>query len=167
MRIYTPTELAQLLGIKKATLRKYAIMLEKEGYNIGRNEQNHRYYTEKDVTTFRSVMTGRYNGITLEKAVIGAIQSHGHTSRTNDTYNDTSESYNTSERMEKMMMKQLELQQQQLDLLKGISEKLEANPDVKNQLDDSEKELLEVKEPGPPEKPKDNRGFFARLFNKQ
>ena len=34
MEIYSPDEVAKQLKIKPATLRKYAIMLEKEGYEI-------------------------------------------------------------------------------------------------------------------------------------
>ncbi|NUJ33000.1 MerR family transcriptional regulator, partial [Pseudoalteromonas sp. 2103] len=69
MKVYSPSEIAELLDIKQATLRKYSIMLEEHGYKISRNSQNHRYYQDEDVITLRRVIDGKNSGVTLEEAI--------------------------------------------------------------------------------------------------
>ncbi|WJE84215.1 DUF3967 domain-containing protein [Bacillus sp. DX3.1] len=53
---YSPSDVAEQLGIQSSTLRKYADVLEKEGYTFIKNERGHRKYRESDVMVFRKVI---------------------------------------------------------------------------------------------------------------
>ncbi|EOP48629.1 hypothetical protein IKQ_05490 [Bacillus cereus VDM053] len=48
--------MAEQLNIQSSTLRKYADVLEKEGYTFIKNERGHRKYRESDVMVFRKVI---------------------------------------------------------------------------------------------------------------
>ncbi|MFE6707650.1 DUF3967 domain-containing protein [Bacillus thuringiensis] len=54
--LYSPGDVAEQLGIQSSTLRKYADVLEKEGYTFIKNERGHRKYRESDVMVFRKVI---------------------------------------------------------------------------------------------------------------
>lgn len=74
--IHSPSEMQELLGIDRNTLRKYAILLESHGYHIHRNHRGHRGYFEKDVHTLRQLMElCKQKGMTLEQAVKDVIAS--------------------------------------------------------------------------------------------
>jgi len=60
---------AEQLGIQSSTLRKYADVLEKEGYTFIKNERGHRKYRESDLMVFRKVITLKNDtNMTLENA---------------------------------------------------------------------------------------------------
>ncbi|EEM86461.1 DNA-binding protein [Bacillus thuringiensis serovar vazensis] len=54
--LYSPSDVAEQLGIQSSTLRKYADVLEKEGYSFIKNERGHRKYREIDVMVFRKII---------------------------------------------------------------------------------------------------------------
>ncbi|MFF1291642.1 DUF3967 domain-containing protein [Bacillus thuringiensis] len=67
--LYSPGDVAEQLGIQSSTLRKYADVLEKEGYTFIKNERGHRKYRESDVIVFRKVINLKNDtDMTLENA---------------------------------------------------------------------------------------------------
>ncbi|HDR8435715.1 TPA: DUF3967 domain-containing protein [Bacillus cereus] len=67
--LYSPSDVAEQLGIQSSTLRKYADVLEKEGYTFIKNERGHRKYRESDVMVFRKVINLKSDtDMTLENA---------------------------------------------------------------------------------------------------
>ena len=69
--IYTPKKVQDLLGIDSSTLRKYATLLEGQGYSIHRNTKGHRGYFDKDVSTLRQLIEfNKQDGMSIEQAVI-------------------------------------------------------------------------------------------------
>ncbi|MDA2434988.1 DUF3967 domain-containing protein [Bacillus cereus] len=67
--LYSPGDVAKKLGIQSSTLRKYADVLEKEGYTFVKNERGHRKYRENDVMVFRKVISLKDDtDMTLENA---------------------------------------------------------------------------------------------------
>ncbi|MGX5470152.1 DUF3967 domain-containing protein [Bacillus toyonensis] len=67
--LYSPGEVAEQLNIQSSTLRKYADVLEKEGYTFIKNERGHRKYRESDVMVFRKVINLKNDtDMTLENA---------------------------------------------------------------------------------------------------
>ncbi|KAA1803418.1 hypothetical protein FXB61_005899 [Bacillus cereus] len=67
--LYSPSDVAEQLGIQSSTLRKYADVLEKEGYTFIKNERGHRKYRESDVIVFRKVINLKSDtDMTLENA---------------------------------------------------------------------------------------------------
>ncbi|EEL78937.1 hypothetical protein bcere0028_54460 [Bacillus cereus AH1271] len=69
--------MAEQLGIQSSTLRKYADVLEKEGYIFIKNERGHRKYRESDVMVFRKVINLKNDtDITLENATKQIVSWH-------------------------------------------------------------------------------------------
>ncbi|MBO1628614.1 MULTISPECIES: DUF3967 domain-containing protein [Bacillus] len=67
--LYSPGDVAEQLGIQSSTLRKYADVLEKEGYTFIKNERGHRKYRESDVMLLRKVINLKNDtDMTLENA---------------------------------------------------------------------------------------------------
>ncbi|MEI4651683.1 MerR family transcriptional regulator, partial [Bacillus cereus] len=67
--LYTPSDVAQQLMIKPSTLRKYADLLEIEGYSFEKNERGHRKYRDSDVMVFRKLIDIKNDtDMTLENA---------------------------------------------------------------------------------------------------
>lgn len=67
--LYTPSDVAKQLMIKPSTLRKYADLLEIEGYSFEKNERNHRKYRDSDVMVFRKLIDIKNDtDMTLENA---------------------------------------------------------------------------------------------------
>ena len=57
MASYSPSEISELVDVKESTLRKYSLLLEGSGYIFDRNEQNQRWYGDKDVIAFQKFIT--------------------------------------------------------------------------------------------------------------
>jgi len=68
---------AEQLNIQSSTLRKYADVLEKEGYTFIKNERGHRKYRESDVMVFRKVINLKNDtDMTLENATKQIVSWH-------------------------------------------------------------------------------------------
>lgn len=75
--LYSPGDVAEQLGIQSSTLRKYADVLEKEGYTFIKNERGHRKYRESDVMVFRKVINIKNDtDMTLENATKQIVSWH-------------------------------------------------------------------------------------------
>ncbi|MDR4144988.1 DUF3967 domain-containing protein [Bacillus paranthracis] len=74
---YSPGDVAEQLGIQSSTLRKYADVLEKEGYTFLKNDRGHRKYRESDVIVFRKLITLKSDtDMTLESATKQVVSWH-------------------------------------------------------------------------------------------
>ncbi|MED1383820.1 DUF3967 domain-containing protein [Bacillus mycoides] len=74
---YSPGDVAEQLGIQSSTLRKYADVLEREGYTFIKNERGHRKYRESDVMVFRNVINLKNDtDMTLENATKQIVSWH-------------------------------------------------------------------------------------------
>lgn len=80
MTAYTPAQVCEELGIQDSTLRKYSLLLEKEGITFERHKNNRRIYTETHVITLkRSLEVMKNDDITLEKSIkqaSGELKAH-------------------------------------------------------------------------------------------
>jgi len=66
-KIYSPGNVQELLGMDSNTLRKYATLLEGNGYQIQRNHRGHRSYAGHDLITLRKLIEfSKQEGMTLE-----------------------------------------------------------------------------------------------------
>ncbi|PES79342.1 DNA-binding protein [Bacillus cereus] len=75
--LYSPSDVAEQLGIQSSTLRKYADVLEKEGYTFIKNERGHRKYRESDVMVLRKVIYLKNDtDMTLENATKQIVSWH-------------------------------------------------------------------------------------------
>ncbi|MCU5769862.1 DUF3967 domain-containing protein [Bacillus cereus] len=74
---YSPGDVAEQLSIQSSTLRKYADVLEKEGYTFIKNERGHRKYRESDVMVLRKVINLKNDtDMTLENATKQIVSWH-------------------------------------------------------------------------------------------
>lgn len=68
MAYHSPDEVTKMLKIKESTLRKYARLLEQSGYEIQKNAQGQRFYSDSDVMALRKFITFKESGgMTLEE----------------------------------------------------------------------------------------------------
>lgn len=75
--LYSPSDVAEQLGIKPSTLRKYADVLENEDYTFIKNERGHRKYRESDVMVFRKIINLKNDtDMTLENATKQIVSWH-------------------------------------------------------------------------------------------
>jgi len=156
VKVYSPNDMAMMLQIKTATLRKYSALLEKYGYHIERNSQNHRYYQDKDVITIRDVMRGVNSDVTLEQSVKNIVFSPNNVSETNDINSDNQANGSDIEELKTMIHNQSEL-------IKGLTERLdEQQAYFDKRLNERDQLLLEQVD----KQQRDKKGFFAKLFNK-
>lgn len=165
MKVYSPRDIADLLDIKPATLRKYSIMLEEKGYKINRNSQNHRYYLDKDIITIRRIITGRKSGITLDELINGIVGIEQDNTYTNDISNADKQDNNDIAELKELIHKQTEVIQQfskRLDeqdkyIENSIKERDKALLNAMNELLESKKQIATAEQ---------KKGFFRKLFNR-
>lgn len=170
MKVYSPAEVADLLGIKQPTLRKYSIMLEERGYNISRNSQNHRYYTDKDIITLRRIITGKNSGVTLEESINNVVSIDKHSTYPNAINNVDSSNRSDIQELKEIVLKQNELikvltdkmDQQQEYIKNSLNERDKILMRTINELLDNRKQIAAAHE----EEKEKKKGFFARLFEK-
>lgn len=165
MKVYSPSDIASLLDINTATLRKYSIMLEERGYNIERNSQNHRYYHDKDIITLRRVITASKSGITLGEAINNIVSIGDDNTYTNVIDNAETPYNNDVKELKEIISKQNELIQRfagQLDQQQNyINERLDKHDEL---LMKSLRDSLEVKKQIAASEEK--RSLFDRFFKR-
>lgn len=75
--MYGSKEIAEILGIKPVTVRKYAAALEDAGYIISRSDSGHRTYSEVDATVFRELQVlCERSGMTVENSAKVVASRH-------------------------------------------------------------------------------------------
>lgn len=68
-QLMSPKQAADFLNVGANALKKYALMLEHNGYNVSRNEMNHRIYSPADVAIIRAMLIlNRIKGVQLDEA---------------------------------------------------------------------------------------------------
>lgn len=166
MKTYSPSEVSKLLELNTATLRKYSIMLEKQGYDIGRNSQNHRYYQDKDIITLRRVITGSKSGITLDQSIKNVVSMQKNNTYTNAINNVDDINGNDTQELKELIHKQNEL-------IKGLADKLDDQQEyIDKRLNERDgvlmqamNEIMETKKQLAITHKK--RGLFSRIFKKE
>lgn len=158
MKVYSPNDMAMILQIKPATLRKYSALLEQYGYQIERNSQNHRYYRDKDIIAIRNVIRGADGDVTLEESVQNVVKLQSGSEVTNDT-NSGDIANDTAIQELKEMVQTLtdKVDQQQEYINNHLKERDRVLINTMNELMDSQKQIATSKE---------KKGFLARFFDK-
>lgn len=124
--IYSPSDVQELLGIDRNTLRKYATLLEGHDYHIQRNHRGHRSYFEKDINTLRQLIElSKKKGMTLEQSVKEVISSFSEENKTTRASDEESVKC-TNERKcnhDELLERIQHLEQLNVDLIKLLKEK--------------------------------------------
>ena len=155
MQVYSASDVAEQLNIKTATLRKYSIMMEKAGHTINRNNKGHRYYSDSDVMTIRTIMNAKKNGVTLEEAIQGVLSNKQDSNVTNETNLSNEVHTNDIDELKELLHKQTEIIGKQYEAIHRLTEKIDHQQDTIQQMNNR----LQA----PDDEPK---GIFKRLFNK-
>lgn len=111
---YTTKDIADRLGVEAVTVRKYALALEKAGYNIDRSDGKNRSYNATDVMAFQYMQSIRsQTSITVEEAA-NLVAHKNNVATAADTSIVHSEGEASQERYDQliMMMHQLLAAQQ-------------------------------------------------------
>ncbi|MER2008669.1 MAG: transcriptional regulator [Psychrobacillus sp.] len=68
-QLMSPKQASDFLSVKANALKKYALLLEKNGYNVSRNELNYRMYNGQDIAMIRAMLIlNRVKSVQLEDA---------------------------------------------------------------------------------------------------
>lgn len=181
MKVYSPSDMALMLQLKPATLRKYSALLEQYGYEIGRNSQGHRYYRDEDIITLRNIIAGNDSGVSLEQSVQNVVSMDKDSSMTNDTNIGESANNSDIQELKNMIQEQSDMISKQNEVIGQLSDRLDKQSEqlsqqqeyIKTRLEERDQALLqslddklESRKQIAAESQEDKRGFFARLFNK-
>ncbi|MDA2705655.1 DUF3967 domain-containing protein [Bacillus cereus] len=126
--LYSPSDVAEQLGIQSSTLRKYADVLEKEGYTFIKNERGHRKYRESDVMVFRRVIHLKNDtDMTLENATKQIVSWHQGVEvlplERHDVERYEEPNFNATS-LQTMIQEQKEIIEKQNDLLQELTKRL-------------------------------------------
>ncbi|RGP96353.1 DUF3967 domain-containing protein [Bacillus sp. ISO11] len=126
--LYSPSDVAEQLGIQSSTLRKYADVLEKEGYTFIKNERGHRKYRESDVMVFRRVINLKNDtDMTLENATKQIVSWHQGVEvlslERHDVERYEEPNFNATP-LQTMIQEQKEIIEKQNDLLQELTKRL-------------------------------------------
>jgi len=73
---YWSREIAELLSISDSTLRRYCLILEQNGYDFLRDDQNRRAFLERDVIVLRKFQElAKSENMTFEDAAVAVISA--------------------------------------------------------------------------------------------
>lgn len=158
MKVYSPHEIAELLGVKDSTLRKYSILLEEHGYEFQRNNQKQRWYNDQDVIALRKLVTLKENGdMSLKECaeavclwVKGKDVTQGSTVMHNDEQRDVQRGSNQGADTEELReLKELVHKQNELmkHLMQRLDEEKKARQDMERKILEKLEEIEEEKQP--------------------
>lgn len=75
-RLYSPKEVVEKLETTAETLKKYSLLLEKNGMDISRNKRGHREYSEENIKIIKSLFyLNKEKSMSLEDAASLVLSS--------------------------------------------------------------------------------------------
>lgn len=173
----TPAEVCKVLDIQASTLRKYSLLLEKEGVQFERSKNNSRKYTETHVIALQEAtrLMGSTD-ITLEKAIQQACKALK-ASPIVEERNDKSEPpQRHADDITGVMLEEIKSLKEEIrnrDLM--FVEALESLHTEIRELKDQQKQLsaptpteeeINPSESQPEAQPAKKKSFLSRLWNK-
>lgn len=137
---YRLTDLADALGVKESTAKKYYLLIEREGYNFTREKNNHISFQESEVNMLKKMMELKSQpGTTLQDAVEEVVSMMKSTHPDHNSHNlSKHNSYNPDEIKE---LKELIIQQSEM-----LKEQQQAIQRLESKFNDTELKQLESQE---------------------
>lgn len=187
-QLMSPKQAADFLSVKANALKKYALLLEKNGYSVSRNELNYRMYSGQDIAMIRAMLIlNRLKSVQLEDAA--SIVTSSDTNIANilamdDTHSDVHNDGQTdvlpvtqsqvptvpTHVTELITSLQLELQARDAlhnEFMAAIDDKLAEQTTMIQQLSEQNESLLAKLEEMERRQESDNRkSLWAKLFGK-
>ena len=137
---YRLTDLADALGVKESTAKKYYLLIEREGYNFTREKNNHISFQESEVNMLKKMMELKSQpGTTLQDAVEEVVSMMKSAHPDHNSHNlSKHNSYNPDEIKE---LKELIIQQSEM-----LKEQQQAIQRLESKFNDTELKQLESQE---------------------
>ena len=137
---YRLTDLADALGVKESTAKKYYLLIEREGYNFTRENNNHISFQESEVNMLKKMMELKSQpGTTLQDAVEEVVSMMKSAHPDHNSHNlSKHNSYNPDEIKE---LKELIIQQSEM-----LKEQQQAIQRMESKFNDTELKQLESQE---------------------
>ena len=137
---YRLTDLADALGVKESTAKKYYLLIEREGYNFTRENNNHISFQESEVNMLKKMMELKSQpGTTLQDAVEEVVSMMKSAHPDHNSHNlSKHNSYNPDEIKE---LKELIIQQSEM-----LKEQQQAIQRLESKFNDTELKQLESQE---------------------
>lgn len=141
-RRYSSSEVAKRILVEPVTVRKYSQMLEKKGYVFERGHNDHRRYTDNDLTAFQHLVTLRQGGLSVEESIekIADLYHHNLVVLPTDTAPHQEEPslltfMKKQDEFNKRLIERLELQEKrQAERSENLTRLLQETLEVKKQL---------------------------------
>lgn len=168
--VYWTREVAELLGVKEGTIRKYARLLEDRGYNFHRNDHDQRGFFDKDVIILRKIQElSKSKSMTLEDAANAIISMNPNNNLAPITPPVTDENKHHITRYDNVMnaLQTLTQENSELKQILGVisDEMIEQKKLLQEQSQKIEQLHTELKESKQAlNTPQEKQGFFAKLF---
>ncbi|MEK5489098.1 MULTISPECIES: MerR family transcriptional regulator [Lysinibacillus] len=75
-RLHSPKEVVEQLELNAETLKKYSLLLEKNGMHISRNKRGHREYSEENIKIIKALIyLNKEKSVSLEEAASLVLSS--------------------------------------------------------------------------------------------
>lgn len=182
--ILSPNDVSSILRIKESTLRKYSLLLESVGYKFQRNNQNQRWYSDTDITSFKKLISLKNSTDMSLKgcAEVVLMWSKGEvvTQPSTVVHNDTERYNDDITELKEMIGQQGNMIDQQNKMIMGLMKKMdEQQKYIDDRLEQRDRNLMaairdsqEVKKQlmqiavAREEKKNEKNGFWSKLFGK-
>lgn len=130
---YFSKDVAQELGITTSTLRRWSILLEKEGYTFQRNEKEQRIYYECEFRAFRELKKLIAHSVPVADAIKAVASRNFEKENAEQTPSVYSEMVRLSKReLEEIIKKAIEEEREVL--LKALEKKLSETIEMRDRM---------------------------------
>lgn len=136
--VYSATDVATVLQIKESTLRKYALLLQKESYEFALNEHGHRLYSDTDLVVLRKMIEHKdKSAMTLKQAAQAVVAWQKNTS--------VSDAVTSQERYNDLLQEFADFKEQQNNFNKALLERLDKQQNyIENSVAERDRNLMET-----------------------
>lgn len=171
VKVYSPSDLSDVLKIKESTLRKYCLLLEEHGYEFSKNARGQRYYYDKDVITLRKFITLKDNGMTLEESAAGVVLWHkGNEDNETSVALTNTDTHNAMIRYISDMNEMKEMIQKQSEIIVMLNDKIDKQQEyINNHLEERDNKLMRALQESIETQKQiasenEKKGFWRKLF---
>lgn len=144
-RSYWSREIADLLQISDSTLRKWCLLLEKEGYKFLRDDKNNRAFTDHDVIALRKFQElTKDKHVTLENATTIVVSMYSERAVTLPVMPKEDRYEERFAEMEKQLNQLIQYNEKQDAFNRALIEKLDQRNDQLNEFIQIYRQQLEA-----------------------
>lgn len=138
--VYSSSDIAVTLKVQESTLRKYCLILEKNGYEFLKNDNGHRAYFDPDIIILKKfIELKKGTDMTLEQAAKSVISWHNGIVITDSDTEENSYIARYSDLLDEFKSFKLNQEAFNRELLKQLEKQQEY---ISNKLEDRDEKLM-------------------------